>query len=184
MLSLLFLFCPLVSFGQPAEPPQDKATASRAAAVLKLVNQFRKAEGQPAFQQNDILTRAAQKHAVNMARQQKPGHVLDGKGPAERIAAEGYEPTSFGENVAFTSGGPFGDAAAFAMRFWKRSPPHRKNLLSPAFTETGIGVARATSGQWYFCLVLAAPRAAEGQDGGNKKARPDLKEARPGEGEE
>jgi uncharacterized protein YkwD len=161
MSGALLLLCPLLSLGQPAGPAQGKVDTARAAAVLKLANQFRQTEGVLPLTTDDALTRAAQKHADNMARQESASHVLDGKGPGERIDAEKYAYTRFGENIAFVAGGPFANAAGFAMRFWKQSPVHRKNLVGEAFTHTGIGVARAASGRWYFCQVFAAPRAAD-----------------------
>ena len=44
--------------------------------------------------------------------------------------------------------------AAQAIDMWLKSPPHRKNLLTPAWREVGIGGVHA----------LAAPGVYEGLD--------------------
>jgi uncharacterized protein YkwD len=47
---------------------------------------------------------------------------------------------SVGENLVFGSA-PFG--AKNAVRSWLRSPPHRRNLLNPAWREIGVGAVVA-----------------------------------------
>ncbi|HTY56376.1 MAG TPA: CAP domain-containing protein, partial [Candidatus Binataceae bacterium] len=36
-----------------------------------------------------------------------------------------------------------------AVKAWMASPPHRENMLSANFRETGIGVARSSDGKTY-----------------------------------
>jgi uncharacterized protein YkwD len=47
-----------------------------------------------------------------------------------------------------------GLSADQALEMWLNSPPHRKNLLTPAWREIGLGAVRA----------LAAPGVYQGRD--------------------
>ncbi len=45
---------------------------------------------------------------------------------------------------------------------WLHSPVHRKNLLAPAFNQTGIGIAVAPGGTLYYTqLYTTRPRDAK-----------------------
>jgi uncharacterized protein YkwD len=76
---------------------QADDTAKLRKALFQGVNELR-AEGKASLPlaRNAKLDAAAQKHAENMARQDKygddskTGHVLDGKGRVERMKAEGH----------------------------------------------------------------------------------------------
>ena len=65
-----------------------------------------------------------------------------GVGPLARIRRAGYLPSGGGfaiaENIA-AAGGPATPAAAVSL--WMPSRGHRANILSPAYRDTGIGVA-------------------------------------------
>jgi uncharacterized protein YkwD len=135
----------------------------------KAINDLR-AEGKVApLKRNAKLDAAAQKHAENMARQYKFGddlknlHVLDGKGPVERLAVEQYAFTQFGENIAFTGPGASGKtkgdtAVASALKFWQGSAIHYKNVMNTGFSESGMGMAQTKAGKWYVCAVFASPQ--------------------------
>jgi uncharacterized protein YkwD len=38
------------------------------------------------------------------------------------------------------------------------SPPHRANILSAKYTETGVGMARAENGRVYSVQVFGRPK--------------------------
>ena len=101
------------------------------------------------------LTVIAQRHAINMARQQKLAHKLDGQTIVDRFKSAGYRFKTYGENVA---AGYLNEKAA--VEGWLKSPPHRGNLLDEknlGFTQTGIGAHQAANGTWYYCQVFARP---------------------------
>jgi len=52
-----------------------------------------------------------------------------------------------------------GDPSAAMMDDWKRSPGHRRNMLTPNITEIGVGAAQGKSGRWYFVQVFGRPHA-------------------------
>ena len=58
-----------------------------------------------------------------------------------------------GENVAFTPR----LSAQQAYKKWMDSAPHKANILSDKYEETGIGLARDAKGGYYYCQVFATP---------------------------
>jgi uncharacterized protein YkwD len=164
------LFCVQV-FAKPREEGQQSSQAGKACAVLfDSINELRKKKDVPALVRKGKLDGAAQKHADNLAQQDKLGddgkdaHILDGKGPADRVTAEGYNPLTVRENI----GGlvlPKSDApldlvkeARETASGWDKSPLHRANFMNRECTETGIGFARSKTGKVFFVQVFAAPR--------------------------
>jgi uncharacterized protein YkwD len=143
-----------LGLGQEADST-DKVRES----VHKAVNELRVDGKVAALKRNAKLDAAAQKHAENMARQQKQEHELDGKTVKERILAEGYKLSGAGENIiAVRQIKNAGEAATVAVKAWKDSPLHLQNIMRKAVSETGVGVAQDKDGYWYFCQVFAAPR--------------------------
>ena len=128
--------------------------------LLGRINEVRAKGKVAALARNAKLDAAAQKHVANMARQDKygdegkNGHIMDGKGPRDRLDAENYARTWTGENVAFISGGSAKKALDMAVNGWTNSPGHYKNIMNEVFDETGIGVAQSKSGKWYFCQTF------------------------------
>jgi uncharacterized protein YkwD len=124
------------------------------------VNELR-AKGQlEALGRDAKLDAAAQKHAENMARQEKSAHELDGKRVKDRIKVEGYEARVVAENIAVAPVGSNRSPAA-VVNSWRYSKGHYDNIMLEALTQTGIGAARGKSGNWYFCQVFAAPKDKE-----------------------
>jgi uncharacterized protein YkwD len=100
------------------------------------------------------VARAAQKHSAYQASINTMTHAGPGNNTGgQRITAEGYAWRTWGENVAYG----YGDCVA-VMKGWMNSTGHRKNILNPAFTSIGVGVARAANGTLYWTMDLAAPR--------------------------
>jgi uncharacterized protein YkwD len=130
--------------------------------IVKGINELRAAKKVAPLVRNVKLEAAAQKHAANMAKQDKygddgkNGHILDGRGPVERVAAEDYDYADLAETVTASVGKQA--SAAIAVKKWKSSAPHYKGLTTDTFTETGAGAAQGKSGKWYYCQVLAKPK--------------------------
>jgi uncharacterized protein YkwD len=108
------------------------------AAMLEQVNAARRKAGAPPLRPNPLLDKAAQKHAEDMLARGYFAHETPGSGATagERAKEAGYEWTKIGENIAE---GPF--SVDEVMSGWMQSPGHRRNILDPAFTELGTGVA-------------------------------------------
>lgn len=135
----------LAASASPAPPqPGDKA-ASRAngleAAVVARINQIRRTRGLSGLRRHRRLAAAADFHSRDMGRRGYFTHAsADGTPFWKRIRrfypSSGTGSWTVGENLLWGTG-RFG--AAFAVRQWMESPGHRKNILSRAWREIGLG---------------------------------------------
>jgi uncharacterized protein YkwD len=139
---------------RPAPPPRNIATIVD--TIFLLTNRERERADLTPLRLNPALARAAQLQAEQMAAAGKLSHSVSGsRYPtlASRLELVGYVARSSGENVAegYTSG-------AALMAGWMTSAPHRANILSARYTETGVGMARSKSGRTYSAQVFGRPR--------------------------
>ncbi len=149
----------VVSFAALAQPEtKNKFKLSEGEQkVLDLTNEARKKENLPPYKVHPLLCQAARIHSANMAKQRKADHVLDGKGPADRIKETGYAPTRWGENIYWGMGEKFASPDG-AVTWWLKSPPHRANILKRDFEEIGLGVAGNSQGEVYYTQVFGSAR--------------------------
>lgn len=108
------------------------------ARVLELTNIERQKVGAPPLVASSELTSAAQAYSVVLASSGCFAHTC---GPvpdmADRLGQAGYQGwTAIAENIA--AGYPTPEDVVAG---WMASPGHRENLLSPRYTEIGIGLA-------------------------------------------
>jgi uncharacterized protein YkwD len=138
-----------------ARPRENRAPAStshRVAAipglqerVLTAINDVRRTRGLRELRLNPALSLAALGHSVSMAQHGFFSHSgVDGSPFWARIKRS-YVPLpggywSVGENLVWASPDLSADQA---IQMWLNSPPHRKNLLTPAWREIGLGAVRA-----------------------------------------
>ncbi len=117
--------------------------------VIHLVNVARTVEGLTPVTRSATLEGSAQAYAQDMASRDFFGHRdPDGRSSLDRIRATGYLDVecsckwtyATGENLARGQ-----RSAAQVVTDWLASPSHRKNIVHPAFTETGVGFA---DGYW------------------------------------
>ncbi len=104
--------------------------------VVDLTNAERVSAGLPALTANALLTQSAQGHSEAMAAGDFFDHInpLTGLEPKDRITAAGYQWNAIGENIASGQTTP-----QEVIQSWMSSPGHRENILSPDFTEIGVG---------------------------------------------
>lgn len=84
------------------------------------------------------------------------GHIgSDGSTVRDRVEAQGYSWSWIGENYMITRSGP---QAAFD--WWMNSEPHRANILSPFYTEFGVGYIFSPDSDYgeYYVIVFAQPQ--------------------------
>ncbi len=106
-----------------------------AQAVVDLINAERVSVGCAPLQVNSKLVAAAQVHSEDMAINDFFSHTgSNGSSPGQRIAAQGYSYSTWGENIAagYTT-------AAAAVNGWMNSSGHRANILNCNYQETGVG---------------------------------------------
>jgi uncharacterized protein YkwD len=126
--------------------PQARADESSGLTALERtvvarINEIRQARGLYGLRVNRRLAAAADFHSRDMGRRGYFAHSsADGTVFWRRIqrfyASRGFRSWSVGENLLWASDTY---AATFAVRQWMRSPPHRKNILTGAWREIGIG---------------------------------------------
>ena len=113
-------------------------------ATLCLVNRARRRHGLRPLRPNRKLRRAAQRHSMNMVREQFFAHVdPEGRTEVDRIIAAGFakpnQPWALGENIAWGTGRLA--TPANIVRAWMASPGHRANILRRDYKRIGIGIA-------------------------------------------
>jgi uncharacterized protein YkwD len=130
--------------------PASNATPANASkreilhATLCALNRERAHYGLRAVKLNRKLSRAARRHARDMARRNYFSHDTLGGGTfVDRIRAEGYLKGAHswivGENLAWGSQGF--SRPRVIMKLWMNSEGHRANILNGSFREIGIGLA-------------------------------------------
>ncbi len=108
--------------------------------MLTMINAIRSALGLSTIALNAQLSTLAQQHSDDMVARNFFGHVnLEGKSPEDRRKKAQY-PTEVGENLANSS------TLSSAMQGLLRSPIHRANILTPHWTQVGIGIAQSSDG--------------------------------------
>jgi uncharacterized protein YkwD len=128
---------------RPVAPPQLPSSVSYDAEaerqLLALANQVRAQAGVPPLLTDDGLTQAARQHAAAMAGQQQLSHQFPGEPSlAQRLAAStNLHLNQAGENVASAA------SVELAQEGLMLSPPHRQNLLNPAYNVAGFAVVRS-----------------------------------------
>jgi uncharacterized protein YkwD len=107
--------------------------------LLVLANQARAQAGLAPLQMDDGLTQAARAHAAVMAGQQQLSHQFAGEPSlAERLATNcTLHLDQAGENVSVAG------SVDQSHQGLMHSPPHRENLLNPAYNVAGFGVVHA-----------------------------------------
>jgi serine protease len=117
------------------------------ARTLVLLNTERAQGGLAPVAINAALTVAASRHAQEMALRGVLSHTgADGSNPGQRLTRAGYAWRTWGEIIDAGQRTPEEVVAA-----WMASPGHHAIVVSPAYTEVGIGRAGD-----YWCVDWAA----------------------------
>jgi uncharacterized protein YkwD len=141
---------------QAAQPAPPRATLKPVAAkapdipfenhesqaeqkLLVLANQSRKQAGSPPLQLDAGLSQAARIHAQAMLEARRLSHQFDGEPslPTRLADRTDLQLDQEGENVALDYDAQHGHEHLML------SPPHRANLLNPAYNVVGLGVVRS-----------------------------------------
>lgn len=135
-------------------------------AFLKLINDYREANGVEPLTLSPTLSAAADAHSQDMATKNFLSHTgSDGSTAEERFATAKY--TDFkasGENIFAGD-----EHATGAFGWWQNSPPHNANMLNPDFAAIGIGRAfdKDSTYGWYWTTTFGSkvdPGTCSGPD--------------------
>jgi uncharacterized protein YkwD len=115
-------------------------------SVVARMNAVRRSHGLRPLRLSHRLGAAADYHSRDMARRGYFEHdSADGTPFWRRIErfypSRGFRSWTVGENLLW---GTNSYGAAFAVREWMASPPHRQNILSREWREVGIGATRVS----------------------------------------
>lgn len=165
--AIVLLACALIV--APAAQAQTRsarvpALPETAQRVVALTDAFRQSEKLAIVEPDQQLLKAARYFADFMARTDKYGHAADGNEPAARAKKFGYDYCIVAENIAYlfsSVGFTTGELADRFFRGWQDSPGHRKNMLDPNVTDTGVAIARSSkTGHYYAVQLFGRPKAA------------------------
>src|SRR5262245_16094121 len=165
LAALAMVFAATAAADDPSPLPSTSVTPTSHAItgvtelerqVLVAVNAVRREHGLVPLRANRALGYAARAHSRSMAEKGFFRHTsADGSAFWKRLMPvyrqQQGRPWSMGENLVWRSPEL---TAEQAVDLWMKSPPHRKNLLTPAWRDIGIGGVHA----------LAAPGVYEGLD--------------------
>lgn len=131
--------------------------------LLDLANQARAQAGAPRLSLDAGLCQAARAHAEAMFAARQLSHQFDGEPsvPQRLATATHAQLDQEGENVALDFNAENGH------QLLMHSPPHRANLLNPAYNVVGLGVVRSGDGLYIvqdFGHTLPNYSAAELKD--------------------
>ena len=149
---------------QPPPNPPPPNPSDFANRLLQLHNNHRNKLGKPSLKLNTSLNSAAQKHTAWMNTNQILSHYENGNNPGDRIKAEGYKWTTYGENIAMGYSTP---EAVF--QGWLNSSGHKANIENAQFKDVGFGnvgkywttVFAASS---FFSNFIGLPDGIENQE--------------------
>jgi hypothetical protein len=152
ILLLVALALPACTTGgrQPVTPIRVDA-----GAAAHLISAYRAQNGLGPVSVDSRLMRVASDYARVMGERDKISHGIGGSLP-RRVSAEGYDWGYAAENLAAGY-----SSLDDAMRGWKESAGHRRNLLNGYATEIGIAAVSTPKGsrhRTYWALVLATPQ--------------------------
>lgn len=112
-------------------PATRISAAAMRKAVVCLINAQRVHYGLPRLRENRRLDRSAQGWSDRMVRSATFTHGAF----TARLSAVGYNWAAAGENIASGFSTPWD-----VVRGWMGSPEHCQNILSPTFSDVGVGV--------------------------------------------
>jgi uncharacterized protein YkwD len=133
--------------------------------ILQLTNEFRRQESDRNLIVDEHLREAARYFARYVAEAARLDHKADGSTPGARAKKYGYDYCIIAENLAYeyrSDGFTTDTLAVSIVEGWKRSPEHRKNMLQPDVTQTGVALAgsRTKPGYFYAVQMLGRPQSS------------------------
>ena len=136
----------------PADTNRGQLAEQR---IFEAINQVRRQHRLSPLKWSAKIAEQARSHSRRMAANRFFSHE-DPKlgGPANRLSAAGIDWRLCGENIFEEYGQA--DPARSAVREWMQSSGHRKNILTPGFTHTGVGVAIGRGGTYTITQMFAA----------------------------
>lgn len=139
--------------GQKLTVPTLQSIKALESEVVRLVNVERSKNGLQLLKENWQLSRVARYKSQDMANKNYFSHTSPTYGsPFKMMEAFGLRYSTAGENIAKGQ-----RTAQAVMTAWMNSPGHRSNILSPTYTQIGVGYATNKSGVPYWTQMFIKP---------------------------
>lgn len=143
----------LIYPGQKLTIPSIPDVKSQEDEVIRLVNIQRANAGLQTLTQNWQLSRVARYKSQDMIDKGYFAHTSPTYGsPFKMMESFGIRYSAAGENIAMGQRTP-----SEVMNAWMNSPGHRNNILSPSFTQIGVGLAKDKNGRMYWTQMFIKP---------------------------
>jgi uncharacterized protein YkwD len=171
ILLILVLWAPNGASGQDMSKPHV-IPSDLERRVLELINAERVEQHLSPLESDAKLSEIARAHSRDMAERGYFNHITpEGKDPAERSRAAGYEcrkqsgdfvtlrlaenlfQNNLYDRVVYHNGArtyewkSAEEIAESSVKGWMESPSHRRNILTRGYDKTGIGVAIGANGK-------------------------------------
>lgn len=118
--------------------------------VVTIVNNERAKKGLKPLYENWQLSRVARYKSQDMIDKRYFSHTSPTYGsPFTMIKNFGINYRTSGENIAYGQRTP-----SEVMNSWMNSTGHRQNILSPNYSQIGVGVAKNSAGQLYWTQMF------------------------------
>lgn len=126
------------------QPSTNSGSSADEKRAFDLLNADRASNGLKPLKLNLQLTTLGEKYAQDMINRNFFSHTdPDGKSPFDRMKQAGISYSYAGENIAINSN------VTAAEKAFMNSPGHRSNILSPNYTDVGLGVRYDAKGSAY-----------------------------------
>lgn len=131
-------------------PGEDQTAQSHTYEVVKLVNAERAKAGLQPLKENWELSRVARYKSQDMIDKNYFSHTSPTYGsPFQMMKDFGISYQAAGENIAAGQRTP-----SEVVQAWMNSEGHRKNILSPSYTEIGVGYVKGGSYGHYWTQMF------------------------------
>ncbi len=119
---------------------------------LDSINALRQAKGLSLVQLSSQLTAAANTHAIDISRQNRPWHFgSDGSSPIDRVERAGYGGRMLAENISETF-----ENDLETLEAWMRDPVTRSGILQPGARYVGFGWHQESNGKIWWVQLLGS----------------------------
>jgi uncharacterized YkwD family protein/spore coat assembly protein SafA len=143
----------LIYVGEKINIPEAAPLTSLEAEVIRLINIERTNRGLMALQTNWELSRVARYKSQDMIDKNYFSHQSPTYGsPFTMMQSFGLRFSAAAENIAYGQ-----RTAQEVVNAWMNSAGHRANILSSAYTQTGVGAAKAANGTLYWTQMFIKP---------------------------
>lgn len=143
----------LIYPGDKITVPQINDVKAIEDEVIRLVNIERSKNGLAALSKNWELSRVARYKSQDMINKNYFSHTSPTYGsPFDMMKNFGIKYSTAGENIAYGQ-----KTAQEVMNAWMNSSGHRQNILSPNYTQIGVGLATNSSGVKYWTQMFIKP---------------------------